>query len=258
MTILVATDLSSACRDAADVAAGIARAHGEPLVVVHVTDGPVLPALVERVESEAMRVGQLGLQARAIVEPGDPAPMIADIATRLNASLVVFGARGAGLRDLLGTTATKALRLVGAHVLVVRKPERLEKLVQGKGAYVLACVAYDGKEAVLRDALAYVAKSAPLQVDAAHYRRRPDAPPEGDPVKRLEPLPPRVTATSIIRDGFGRLDAHLSDLAKERGVDLVVCASHRRKGLERLRDGSVSEGIVMHAPVSVLVARAES
>lgn len=45
-------------------------------------------------------------------------------------------------------------------------------------------------------------------------------------------------------------------VAEEEHADLIVMGSHGRTGLQRFLLGSVSNQVVSHAPVSVLVARA--
>lgn len=44
-------------------------------------------------------------------------------------------------------------------------------------------------------------------------------------------------------------------VAKERGVDLIVIASHGRTGLGRILFGSTAESVVRHAPCPVLVVK---
>ena len=44
-------------------------------------------------------------------------------------------------------------------------------------------------------------------------------------------------------------------VAKERGVDLIVIASHGRTGLGRILFGSTAEAVVRHAPCPVLVVK---
>lgn len=46
------------------------------------------------------------------------------------------------------------------------------------------------------------------------------------------------------------------DTAEVEHVDLIVMGSHGRTGLQRFLLGSISNHVVSHAPVSVLVARA--
>ena len=44
-------------------------------------------------------------------------------------------------------------------------------------------------------------------------------------------------------------------VARERGVDLIVIASHGRTGLGRMLFGSTAESVVRHAPCPVLVVK---
>jgi nucleotide-binding universal stress UspA family protein len=46
-------------------------------------------------------------------------------------------------------------------------------------------------------------------------------------------------------------------IAKERGVDLIVIASHGRTGWGRILFGSTAESVVRHAPCPVLVVKPE-
>jgi len=54
-----------------------------------------------------------------------------------------------------------------------------------------------------------------------------------------------------VGDPFEQLMA----LAKRRNVDLIVCATHGRSGIEDLMLGSVAEKIIHHSPCPVFVAR---
>ena len=46
------------------------------------------------------------------------------------------------------------------------------------------------------------------------------------------------------------------ELAKEKGVDLIVMGTHGRTGLGRMLMGSVAEAVVRHAPCPVFVFKA--
>ena len=43
------------------------------------------------------------------------------------------------------------------------------------------------------------------------------------------------------------------ELAKEKGVDLIVMGTHGRTGLGRMLMGSVAEAVVRHAPCPVFI-----
>jgi nucleotide-binding universal stress UspA family protein len=59
--------------------------------------------------------------------------------------------------------------------------------------------------------------------------------------------------STVVRDGDAR--HAILDVAAEWGPDVIVLGSHGRKGVDRFLLGSVSEGIVRHAPCSVEVVR---
>lgn len=53
----------------------------------------------------------------------------------------------------------------------------------------------------------------------------------------------------------GEAAAEIVRIAKERGVGLIVIASHGRTGLKRMLFGSTAESVVRHAPCPVLVVK---
>jgi nucleotide-binding universal stress UspA family protein len=53
----------------------------------------------------------------------------------------------------------------------------------------------------------------------------------------------------------GKPAAEIVKTAKEWPADVIVIGSHGRHGLERALLGSVAEGVMRHAPCSVLVVR---
>ncbi len=72
--------------------------------------------------------------------------------------------------------------------------------------------------------------------------------------KRLpSTLPTTVAVECIAREGWPR--ETILETAKGFDTDLIVLGSHGRRGLSRLLLGSVAEGVVRLASISVLVAR---
>jgi nucleotide-binding universal stress UspA family protein len=53
----------------------------------------------------------------------------------------------------------------------------------------------------------------------------------------------------------GEVAAEIVRVARERGVDLIVIATHGRTGLGRMLFGSTAEAVVRHAPCPVLVVK---
>lgn len=164
--------------------------------------------------------------------------------------------------------ATAALRHCTTPLLVVRDANRLFQLEQSDGTTIRALVslALDDTDVALTEALALVASTSEFAADFVHFQFLPDSHPERVYAKlirereareRLGDMPKGVALGSVlIHDGSVGLEHEIRNLTLARHADLVVCGSHRRHGLARLRGGSTAEEIVMHSPVSVLVARA--
>jgi nucleotide-binding universal stress UspA family protein len=56
---------------------------------------------------------------------------------------------------------------------------------------------------------------------------------------------------------MGEVDLEIVSLAKELGADLIVMGCRGHRGIRRAIEGSVSDGVIRHAPCPVLVVRPE-
>jgi len=141
--ILTATDLSTAARHAVARAFDMAAATNAKLTVMHVVNRGALdglrrmagiePAAVEQslIEDARRRLSQLvaelgsatGVQGDTRLAVGTVLPVLLAEADKLDADLLVVGARGEDLlgRLLLGTTAERLLRHLRRAVLMVRR-----------------------------------------------------------------------------------------------------------------------------------------
>jgi len=54
---------------------------------------------------------------------------------------------------------------------------------------------------------------------------------------------------------MGKVDLEVVALAKELGVGLIVMGCRGHRGIRRAIEGSISEGVIRHAPCPVLVVR---
>jgi nucleotide-binding universal stress UspA family protein len=131
--ILVATDFSPDSKRAVETAAGLARALGTEVVVVHV-DEPLLELThsnehVHRRRRANAALDRLartlvasGIPARASLRVGKPAPEIVAAATEQDAELLVIGTRGLSMTAaaLLGGVAYDVIRKATCPVLTVR------------------------------------------------------------------------------------------------------------------------------------------
>lgn len=145
--ILVAVDGSEPARRAARRAADLAVRYGAELVLVnvlpsgahevvpkeladfaeiehlHLTKGDLLRSVAEQILHQAEAdVRELGVaEVRSVVETGDPATAIAELARGEKADLVVMGRRGLGALAglLLGSVSHKVTQLAPCDCLMV-------------------------------------------------------------------------------------------------------------------------------------------
>jgi len=148
-SILLPTDFSDCANFALPYAAGIARATGASLLVVHVVE-TVVPAvgysgmseplpiadiseqLEESAEREMPRVAECeecaGLNVEEMIVHGDAATEIVRVARERRVDLIVVSSHGrTGLgRILFGSTAEAVVRHATCPVLVVKPPQEEE------------------------------------------------------------------------------------------------------------------------------------
>lgn len=62
-----------------------------------------------------------------------------------------------------------------------------------------------------------------------------------------------VATEAVVRSGDAAQE--IVQAAAERGADLIVTGSRRRRGIDRLFLGSVARNVLQHAGVSVLIVR---
>ncbi len=210
-----------------------------------------------------------------VIQGDDEAQAIVDRAHAWQAELVVVGSHGrTGLsRVLLGSVSEQVARRAHCPVLVARGTRRAGPVVvatdlteaslgalhaaaaeaEARGVGLVAVVALD----VPTDFLPY-GVLAPFGV----YEQAPAA----DDIRELREAAAqtlaawltaaKVTAKPVVVEG--RAAPEIVKLCETLGAQLVVCATHGRKGLDRLAMGSVTESILRHADCSVLVVRMES
>ena len=139
--ILHPTDYSECARYAFGIAVDLACHHGARLLVLHVADtlGPENvshgQAVSQRqpagqrhlLEEELHRIqppARAAIQLQHLLEEGDPAKVIAAVATREHCDLIVMGTYGRNLltRLLTGSVTQQVSHLVTCPVLTIRAP----------------------------------------------------------------------------------------------------------------------------------------
>lgn len=289
--VLAATDFSGAARRAAERAARLVEEGGGEgtlaLSLMHVTAGGALGdlrqwtgsdhALEARLLDDARArlraladelVGRGATAVRTIAAAGSVVDEILSELERLDAALLVVGARGAGFmrRLLLGTTSERLLRRVNRPVLVVRQ--------SAHEGYQRALVALDFSPSSQR-ALALAREVAPRArllllaafqvpfeeklrfagVDDAtieHYRQQARA----HAVQALhglaagQGLAPGDYEALIVE---GEASQRILEQEQERDCDLVVLGKHGRSAGEDLLLGSVTQHVLGEGSADVLV-----
>lgn len=285
--VLAATDFSGAARRAADRGARLARERGAAFSLMHVTEAGTLGelrrwlgsghAMEARLLEDARRqlrvladalVGTSELTVRTVEAAGPVVEEIVQELERLDAALLVVGARGAGFmrRLLLGTTSERLLRRVNRPVLVVRQ--------SAHEGYQRALVALDFSPSSQR-ALALAREVAPRArllllaafqvpfeeklrfagVDDAtieHYRQQARA----HAVQALhglaagQGLAPGDYEALIVE---GEASQRILEQEQERDCDLVVLGKHGRSAGEDLLLGSVTQHVLGEGSADVLV-----
>ncbi len=285
--ILCGTDFSENADKAAAVADALARRLGAPLILAHSVDergefpDHLRTRLMNddrpRLAEQAERLRGLGLTFEEKLLRGVPDDGVAKYAAHAGARLVVVGASGMGSawagRLVLGNIAERIAESSPVPTLVVRAAAPFEAWARGErplkvfvGADFTA-----SSEAALRW-IAELRQIEPCEVVAAYV----DWPPEeaarlgvfgaagpGGNLPGMQSVLERDLREKVARvlggenvevrvlANWGRADAPLVEMAMEAQADLVVVGTHQWHGLSRLRHGSVSRGILHHAPMSV-------
>jgi len=276
-TIVSATDFSAAANRAVLRAALIARQQGAELHLLHVITplalypGPDFGAAGTTDDhppdsDKYSALGRVlhehyGIRVQLAQRFGRAHSQIADYAAGVSAGLVVIGARGEGsvLRLLLGSTASRLLRVHHGPVLVVRG-EPSEPYGRVLGAVDLlshapavaawaARMAGDGQTQLVH----VLERHSDKDGDEATIRRRHEEMrtcaenavvaliaglPAGDIDKRIE---------------TGYPPTRILECASDWRADLIVVGRHGSIGLEEFLLGSVSKDVVQAADCDVLV-----
>jgi nucleotide-binding universal stress UspA family protein len=144
--IVVPTDFSQGSAHALRQAVEFARRFNAEIVLVHVIEPPVYPAMTfgaaaaslpaihaeirdnatKHLERLCAELTQQGIKARFILRDGSPFLEIVGVAEQEKANLIVIATHGhSGIKHLLlGSTAEKVVRKARCPVLTVREPSQ--------------------------------------------------------------------------------------------------------------------------------------
>lgn len=287
MAILCGTDFSEPAARAGKVAALLAARRHAELDLVHVlsldqSEGQeakdaALRRAVAQLRKEAAELGSLGQHVRTDVSSGLPDEALPTLAEARKVELLVIGALGRRppSRWRLGTTAERAAQVSSVPTLVVRDARPFEAWYRGERSLrVVVAVDFSRRSDAALAWIAGLRGLGPMDVTVLHIyspglereRLGLSVPASlGGPNPELEEMISRQLSHRVwgpggpgdlkleIRPGSGRVADHLVQEAEALHADLVVVGTHRREGLDRFRHGSVSQGVLHGAAVSVAV-----
>ena len=276
--IMVATDFSERSDRALRRAILLARQSGASLTLVNAVDDDrpqhlvsaekhAAETLVHELQTSIRAVDGLKCEARVIL--AEPSEAIIQ-ATREDApDLLVIGQhRRHFFKDVfVGTTAERTIRAARCPVLMVNAipagPYRqvliTTDLSEASGDAILACsrlnLAGEAQQSILYVFDAPLLRLAVSRLMATKERR---ACIEDERVKASQALANFMAAAKVgtlaplLRHEDTTAQKEILLAAAEMGADLIVVATHSRRGLERAMLGSVTEGVVRHSPVDIL------
>ncbi len=273
--ILCGTDFSEHAKRAADVAAALAKRLSAPLRLVHASAIPGSPLTDEPLRVEAQRLHDGGADLTAAVIRGAAAEVLTQTAQQQAARLIVVSSLGASApaRWLLGSVAERTAESSPVPTLVVRDAAPFEAWARGERALkVFVGVDFTASSDAALRWVAELRQIGAIEVVAGYVagpqeetarlavsdplRLRGNLPAIQSVLERdLQEKVTRLLGSDNVRvsvSGDWRpADEALVEMALEAQADLVVVGTHQRRGLERLRHGSISCGILHDAPMSV-------
>lgn len=290
MRIGIAVDGSSPSRTGVELVSGLPLGPSDQVSVIAVAEPPIVftalpfaqaPAVadymdlaLESAEAQARqatdhaveRLSGLGCPVTPLVRVGHPAQVLPQVVEEQGLDLLVLGPRGRGSLGsfLLGSVSQSLLQAMPTSILVARPPT---------GPLRRVIVASDGSPSSLAAARFVAALPLPPDPDihvlvsvtswtagyrdieaadyqslrAAEHERALEIAHETMAILESSGRAPRP----LVRDGDPKRE--IIDAARELDADLVVTGSRGIGGFKGLVLGSVSRGVSMAAPCSVLV-----
>lgn len=231
-----------------------------------------LGAAREYVVGQKERLEQAGVRVKHVVEVGYPASVILDVVKREKATLVAMATHGSSgiKRFVFGSVAEAVIRRSPVPVLLVRpfwSYELTPELPVEQAPIRNVLVPVDGSDlsvaslpgivefadlfnsrVVLLRALEGKGKAAPSTEEKAEAEKQLRALAHSIEKKGVETL-------SLIEQGKP-VEKILGAVQKHK-IDLVAMTTHGRSGVSRAVTGSVTEQVLRHAMVPLLVTRSQ-
>jgi nucleotide-binding universal stress UspA family protein len=291
MSIVCAVDFSEHSAEAVAVASTLAASLREPLALVHVMEpfgwvtqlpniqASLLQGINELLGQEADRLRQIGVTVQVKLLEGVPDEAVVAYAKASNVRVVVVSALGYRSRGWgIGSVADRIAQTSPIPALIVRRPEVFQTWTRKERPLrVLIGADFSATYDAAIHWVRQLRQIAPCDVLVTYVfwqseerqRRGIKGPSEVEPIDpeteqaltrdlaaRVGELPGEGSLHFQIRAGTGLIADQLVQLAEETRADLVVVGTHQRRGLQRWWYGSVSQGVLHAASMSVACAPA--
>jgi hypothetical protein len=266
-TILVATDVSTYSENAVKEAILLAkqcssRLFAVSVVITNLEFEVTMPQVVEKEEKKARehlesvkaRASKEGVVCDIMVIHGDePYQDIIRQALENRVDMIIVGRHGrTGLvRLMMGSVAAKVIGHAPCNVLVVSPIATTE--------FKNILIATDGSrysEAAVREAIGIAKRCNSHLVAVTVASSEVEVIPAKDNIEQAIELASKEGVKAEGLTVFGKPYEAIIETAKQKGSDLIVVGSHGRRGVERLLMGSVTERVIGHTEVGVLVVKA--
>ena len=251
----------------------LVRAMPMPLVEEAIVTAEVeLGAAREYVMGQVEKLQRQGVRVRHVLRRGSPVEVILDVVASEKATLIALATHGkTGLqRFLLGSVAEDLLRRSPVPVLLVR-PFWSYDLTPPKGAELRPVrsilLPIDGSglarralPGFLEFASLFEARIVLLRILEGAGSRAVEAPENSKARAELDDLAKEIEKRGVetVRLlGTGDPVSRILDTVREQSIDVIAMTTHGRRGLSRMKHGSLTEEVLRKAEVPLLVTRSE-
>jgi nucleotide-binding universal stress UspA family protein len=265
--LMVATDSSEYSESAIREAINFAKVCSSKLLAVSIVTTnlefeTVVPQIMEKDEKEARehlesiknRAAKEGIDCDAIVRLSEePFQDIVNLAEKYKVNMIIVGTHGrTGLKRLMmGSVTAKVIGHSPCNVLVVP----LHAKVECKNVLI----ATDGSkfsEAAASEALGIAKRCGSSLIVISVASSDAEIALAKDNVKKVVEAAEKEGIKTMPCVTTGKPYEAIIETSKQNNADFIIVGSHGRTGLARLLMGSVTERVIGHAEVAVLVVKA--
>jgi len=273
--IICGTDFTENSHAAATAALALAKCVGADLRLIHASAVPSASNNAERMSAAVQRLDASPYQILSDIVAGKPDEVLAEAAQSFSARLVVVYSmsRGSDERWLIGSVAERTAESSPVPTLVVRNPAPFIAWAMGERALkVMVATDFSLTADASLNWVAELRAFGQIDVVAAYVGWPPE---EASRLGVEGPIGMDGTRPDIqivlerdlrekvsrklgdhgvrirVEVNWGSVDTALVKMAREEQADLIVVGTHQWRGLKWVRHGSVSRGVLRHAPMSV-------